>query len=97
MNKLFPKKPWQQYLLLGAVLITLFVGIQMAMHFLQAKQPAALNTMLQQMRSEPALWTNTEHDVSVLIIDMQKNLVAGAAIAPAGIFEIGRASCRERV
>ena len=73
MNKLFPKKRWQQYLLLGTVLITLFVGIQMSMHFLQAKQqPVALNTMLQQMRSEPVLWTNTEHDVSVLIIDMQK-------------------------
>ena len=87
MNKLLPKKRWQQYLLLATVLLTLFISIQMSIHFFQAKQqPAALNSMLVQMRSEPALWTNTEHDVSVLIIDMQKNRVAGAAIAPAGIF-----------
>ena len=87
MNKLFPKKRWQQYLLLGTVLLTLFIAIQMSIHFFHAKQqPIALNTMLVQMRSDPVLWTNMEHDVSVLIIDMQKNRVAGAAIAPAGIF-----------
>jgi cell division protease FtsH len=42
--------------------------------------------MLLKMRSEPALWTASERDVSVLILDMQKNNVAGLAIAPSGMF-----------
>lgn len=87
MNKLIPKKRWQQYLLIGTVLLAVIASVQFAIYFTQAQRhPAALNVMLQQMRSEPALWTKTEHDVSVLIIDMQKNAVAGAAIAPSGIF-----------
>ena len=87
MNELFPKKRWQQYLLIGAALLTVCIGALLFHHFTQAKrQPVALNAMLQQMRSEPAIWTQTEHDVSVLILDMQKNGVAGAAIAPSGIF-----------
>jgi len=87
MNKLFPKKRWQQYLLMGSVLLIAFIGIQLSSYISQTtRQPVALNVMLQQMRSEPAMWTKTEHDVSVLIIDMQKNVVAGAAIAPSGIF-----------
>jgi len=34
----------------------------------------------------PALWTVTERDVSILILDIQRNNVAGLAIAPSGMF-----------
>jgi cell division protease FtsH len=87
MNKLIPKKRWQQ-LLLGAV--ALLIGF-LCFHFEaklfpQTSRPAALNAMLQQMRDNPGAWTGTEGDVSILILDMQKNNVAGVAIAPSGIF-----------
>jgi cell division protease FtsH len=85
MNKLIPKKSWR-YLLVGAVLLTAAGAIIASRRSSLASQPATLNAMLQQMRSDPRLWMATERDVSVLLLDMQKNNVAGLALAPAGIF-----------
>jgi hypothetical protein len=85
MNKLLPKKQWH-YLILGALLLA-GMGAAFSTRFLaRAQNPVALNAMLRQMRSDPALWTVTEHDVSILILDIQRNNVAGLAIAPSGMF-----------
>ncbi len=87
MNKLIPQKRWQQILLGGvALLIGFFCFYFAPKFFAETARPAALNSMLQQMRNNPAAWTSTEGDVSILILDMQKNSVAGVAIAPSGIF-----------
>ena len=93
MNKLIPKKQWR-YLLVGALLLTAAGAIIASRRSSLARQPATLNAMLQQMRSDPALWTATERDVSVLLLDMQKNNVAGLALAPAGIFVSTQAGTR---
>jgi cell division protease FtsH len=85
MNKLIPKKQWR-YLLVGALLLTAAVAIVASRRSSLGSHPATLNAMLQQMRSDPGLWTTTERDVSVLLLDMQKKNVAGLALAPAGIF-----------
>ncbi len=87
MNKLIPQKRWQQLLLGAAVLLIGFLGLHFsAKLFLEPARPTALNAMLQQMRNHSGAWTRTEGDVSILILDMQKNSVAGMAIAPSGIF-----------
>lgn len=87
MNKLVPKKRWQQFsLLVAAILVAVLIT-----HFSGSKStypthPTAVNQLLQQIRSTPEAWTATEHDVSVLVLDIQKNNVAGAALAPSGIY-----------
>ncbi|HEX5125271.1 MAG TPA: AAA family ATPase [Rhodocyclaceae bacterium] len=86
MNKFLPRKQWQ-YIAIGVVLLLAGLGIIFRdTLFHTAAPPATLNVMLQQIRSEPAKWKATERDVSVLVQDMQKNNVAGAALAPSGIF-----------
>ncbi|MEC5388119.1 AAA family ATPase [Uliginosibacterium sp. H3] len=86
MNKLLPKKPWH-YLVLCAIVLSAALGIFFRSSlFPSPKQPVTLNAMLQQIRSAPETWKATEGDVSMLILDMQKNNVAGAAVAPSGIF-----------
>jgi cell division protease FtsH len=93
MNKLIPRKQWR-YLLVGALLLTT-VGVVIASRRSSlASPPPALDPMLQQMRSEPDLWTATERDVSVLLLDMQESNVAGLALAPAGMFVSTRAGKR---
>jgi cell division protease FtsH len=86
MNKLLPKKPWH-YIVLGAILLSIALGIVFrSTLFPPPKQPVTLNAMLQQIRNAPETWKATEGDVSMLILDMQKNNVAGVAMAPSGIF-----------
>lgn len=85
MNKWIPKKQWQ-YLIVGAFLLAAAGGVIATRRSTQPSQPTALNAMLQQVRSAPAGWTASERDVSVLLLDMQKNDVAGLALAPAGMF-----------
>jgi len=85
MNKLIPKKQWR-YLLVGALLLTVAGAVIASRRSSLASQPPTLNAMLQQMRTDPGLWTATERDVSVLLLDMQKSNVAGLALAPTGIF-----------
>jgi cell division protease FtsH len=85
MNKLLPKKRWH-YLILGALLLAGMGAVFSTRFFAGARKSVALNAMLLQMRSDPALWTVTERDVSILILDIQKNNVAGLAIAPSGMF-----------
>jgi hypothetical protein len=85
MNKLLPKKQWH-YLILGALLLAGMGAVFSTRFLVRAQRRVALNAMLLQMRSDPALWTVTEHDVSILILDIQRNNVAGLAIAPSGIF-----------
>jgi len=93
MNKLLPKKRWH-YLLLGALFLA-GIGTLFSTRFLaRDRKPVALNAMLLQMRSDPALWTVTERDVSILILDIQRNNVAGLAIAPSGMFVSTRAGNR---
>jgi cell division protease FtsH len=80
------RKPWQ-CLAVGAVLLIAVLAVVLHARFSAAeKPPVALNAMLQQIRSAPETWKATEGDVSMLILDMQKNSVAGAAVAPSGIF-----------
>ena len=93
MNKLIPKKQWR-LLLLGGLLLTAAGAFFAVRRSSLASHPVTLNAMLQQMRSDPRLWTVTERDVSVLLLDMQKNDVAGLALAPAGIFVSTRAGAR---
>ena len=93
MNKLIPKKQWR-YLILGALLLAAACAVFAVRRSSLASQPATLNAMLQQMRSEPGLWTATERDASVLMLDMQKTNVAGLALAPAGIFVSTRAGTK---
>lgn len=86
MNRPIPKKQWR-YLLAGALLLTAVAAIVAGRRYsTAARQPATLNAMLQQMRSEPGLWTATERDASVVLLDIRNNNVAGLALAPAGIF-----------
>ena len=85
MNKLLPKKQWH-YLILGALLLAGIGAVFSTRLLARAQKPVALNAMLLQMRSDPALWTATERDVSILILDIQRNNVAGLAIAPSGMF-----------
>lgn len=85
MNKLLPKKQWH-YLILGALLLAGMGAVFSTRFLARAQNPVALNAMLLQMRSDPALWTVTERDVSILILDIQRNNVAGLAIAPSGMF-----------
>ncbi len=93
MDKLLPKKQWH-YLILGALLLA-GIGAIFSTHLLSnARKPVALNEMLLQMRNNPALWTVTEHDVSVLILDIQRNNIAGLAIAPSGMFASTRVGRR---
>ncbi len=93
MNKLIPKKQWR-YLLVGALLVTAGGAVVASRRSSLASPPTALNPMLQQMRSEPGLWTATERDVSVLLLDMRENNVAGVVLAPAGMFVSTRAGQR---
>lgn len=87
MNRLIPKKPWQQLLLAGGALLIGWLGFHAATTFFAPPAPApALNTLLQAMRTQPAAWTRIEGDISMAVLDMQKNRVAGMAIAPAGLF-----------
>ena len=85
MTKLIPKKPWR-YLLVGALFLTAVGAVIAIRRPFRSGQPTALNPMLQQMRSEPTLWTATESDVSVLLLDLKSNNVAGLALTPAGMF-----------
>jgi len=90
-NKLSPKKQWR-YLVIGALLLA--AGGAFAANRYLNHQPAALNSMLQQVRSQPGLWTSTERDVSVLLQDMQAHAVAGLTLAPSGMFVSTRAGNR---
>lgn len=83
MNRLFSRKRWH-FLLLAAVLAA--GAAALAMRQLPTDAPPALNLMLQQMRDDPARWTRSEGDASMLIVDLRKNAIVGAAMAPAGIF-----------
>ena len=82
MNRLIPRKRW--HFVLVAAVVAALGGTLFAR--LAVDAPPTLHATLQQMRDQPARWTRTEGDASVLIMDMQKNVVAGAAIAPTGIF-----------
>lgn len=87
MNKFIPKKRWQQALLLSAVLVLGGLAVYFGAALTQEPaRPAAVHALLQQIRSQPAAWTAVEGDVSMLILDMQKNSVAGAALAPSGMY-----------
>ena len=90
-NKLSPKKQWR-YLVIGALLLA--AGGAFAANRYLNHQPAALNSMLQQVRSQPGLWTSTERDVSVLLQDMQAHAVTGLTLAPSGMFVSTRAGNR---
>ena len=92
MNKLIPKKQWR-YLIVGAVLLVAAGAVALRRRWSPVSQPA-LNTMLQQVRSEPGAWTSSERDVSVLLQDMQTHNVAGLALAPSGMFVSTRAGAR---
>jgi len=83
MNRLFSRKRWH-FLLLAAVLAA--GAAALALRLLPAATPPALNVMLQQMRDDPARWTRSEVDASMLILDLRKNAIAGAAMAPTGLF-----------
>src|ERR1017187_5692081 len=85
MNKLLPKKQWH-YVILGALLLAGMGAVFSTRFLARAQKPVVLNAMLRQMRSDPALRTVTERDVSILILDIQRNNVAGLAIAPSGMF-----------
>ena len=83
----WPKKSWQQLALIAVMLILSWMIFQLASaRWTHPVQTAPLNSVLLAMREHPEIWTRTEADVSILILDMQHNRVAGAAIAPAGIF-----------
>ena len=85
MNKLIPNKRWPY--LLGGALLLIAIGVVVSNRRSSlARQPIVLNAMLQQMRSDPAPWMVAERDVSILLLDMQKNNVAGVALAPSGMF-----------
>ncbi len=87
MNKLIPTKRWQQLLVAGSAVLIVWLCFHFAAPvFTRPVQPTALNAMLQQMRIHPEAWTGVEGDISLVILDMQKNKVAGMAIAPAGLF-----------
>src|SRR3569623_534876 len=92
MNKLIPKKQWR-YLIVGAVLLVAAGAVALRRRWSPVSQPA-LNTMLQQVRSEPGAWPSSERDVSVLLQDMQTHSVAGLALAPSGMFVSTRAGAR---
>ena len=95
MNELIPKKRWQQLLLVSAIVLTGVFGFHFAAKlFPRAQQPTALNAMLQQMRANPDAWTGVERDISIVILDMQKNSVAGLAIAPSGLFVSTKDGCK---
>jgi cell division protease FtsH len=85
MDKFIPKKQWH-YLILGALLLAGLCAVFSTWVLARAQKPVALNAMLQEMRRHPALWTATERDVSILILDIQRNNIAGLAIAPSGMF-----------
>jgi cell division protease FtsH len=85
MDRLLPKKQWH-YLILGALLLAALGAVFSTKLLARAQKPVALNAMLLQMRSDPSLWTITERDVSILILDIQSNNVAGLAIEPSGMF-----------
>jgi len=93
MNKSIPKKQWR-YLVVGALLLAAAGAVIVSRRSSSSTQPAALNAMLQQVRSEPGSWTATERDVSVLLQDMQGHNVAGLALAPAGMFVSTRAGAK---
>jgi cell division protease FtsH len=84
MNRFSPKKQ-RHTLILGALFLAGLCAFSTWL-MARAEKPVAPNAMLQEMRGHPALWTATEHDVSTLILDIQKNNVAGLAIAPSGMF-----------
>jgi len=90
MNKPIPKKQ-RRYVVVGALLLAAAVAAIAIRHAALVGRPATLNVMLQQMRTDPGLWTATERDVSVLLQDLRKDDVAGLALAPAGIFVSTRA------
>ncbi|MDB5888488.1 MAG: cell division protein [Rhodocyclales bacterium] len=84
LNKL-SQKPWPHVFIAGAMVV--LVVLAFAFHTRpQSAQPVALNSMLQQIRNAPDTWKATEGDVSMLILDMQKNNVASVAVAPSGMF-----------
>jgi len=85
MNKRIPKKQWW-YLVTGALILAGAVAVILGRRSTVPSQPTALGAMLQQVRSQPASWTASERDVSVLLQDMHGNNVVGLALAPAGLF-----------
>src|SRR5664279_5494976 len=93
MDKLLPKKQWH-YLILGVLLLAGIVAVFTTRFLGRTREPATLNAMLLQMRSNPALWTVTERDVSIFILEIQGKNVAGLAIAPSGMFVSTRAGQR---
>src|SRR5438552_9954732 len=86
MNKVLSKKQWG-YVVVGALLLAAGGAVIASRRSSLSTQPTpAANAMLHQVRTEPGLWTATERDVSVLLLDMQKDSVAGVALAPTGMF-----------
>jgi cell division protease FtsH len=88
MSKVMSKKQWRYVVVFGAVLLAAGGGAALAIRrWSRPAQPAtALSAMLEQVRSQPGLWTAAERDVSVLLQDMQKQNVAGLALGPTGMF-----------
>lgn len=85
MNRFVPKKQWHN-LMLGALFLAGLCAVFSTWFLTRAQKPVAPNLVLQEMRSNPALWTATERDVSILVRDIQKDNVAGLVIAPSGMF-----------
>jgi cell division protease FtsH len=88
MSKVMSKKQWRYLVVVGAVLLAAGGAAVLAIRRSSVPtQPAtALSAMLEQVRSQPRLWTAAERDVSVLLLDMQKHNVAGVALASTGMF-----------
>src|SRR4051794_25201928 len=88
MSKLRSKKQWRYVVIVVGALLLVGGSAAVALRrsSLPAQPPTALTAMLEQVRSQPGLWTAAERDVSVLLLDMQKHNVAGVALASTGIF-----------
>ena len=93
MNKSIQKKHGR-YLVVGALLLVAAGAVIASRRSSLPRQPTGLNAMLQQVRSEPGLWTASERDVSVLLLDMQNHDVTSLALAPAGMFVSTRVGTR---
>jgi hypothetical protein len=84
MKRSIPKKHWRRLLIGVLVLTAAGAAVVASRHARPHTQPAVSNTMVEQVRRQPALWTATERDVSVLLQAMKANQVAGLALAGGG-------------
>jgi len=87
MKKVSSKKHWRYFVAVTLLLLAAGGAVFASRRSSPPPQPpTALDSMLQEVRNQPHLWTATERDVSVLLQDMQKHDVASVALAPTGMF-----------